>query len=293
MVTVACIIPTHARPEHLATALRSVLQQTLVPTEILVVDDLDDDRTGNLVDMFRRESNILIRRLVNRQQPGASGSRNAGARAAEADIIAFLDDDDRWGPTYLSSAMLELTRSGADAVVSGLRRFKVDGTIQDIVIPPQSEIAERIFEKNFGMSGTNLMIRPKPFERLGGFDPELTVYEDWDFLIRFVRSGLHYAVEPKTNAEWHEHKGPRVSTPTVRHAEGIERFIAKHSADMPAINRRDLQATALGIRRRVTTSRLDRIRLAVKLIRLIGLRETMKRRLMPHILGARQFRSRR
>jgi glycosyltransferase involved in cell wall biosynthesis len=288
LVGVACIIPTHRRPAHLAASLKCVLQQTLPPTEIIVVDDLDDDQTGSLVDMLRRETTIPMRRLLNRQHPGASGSRNAGARAAQADIIAFLDDDDRWRPAYLSSAVSELAKSRADAVISGLRRFKVDGTTQDMVIPPQSEIADRIFDKNFGMTGSNLVIRPEPFGRLGGFDPELPVYEDWDFLIRFVQSDLRYTVVPETNAEWREHEGARLSALTLRHAEGIERFIAKHTAAMPATSRRNLQANALGIRRRVATSPLHRIWLAVKLVRLLGVRETVKRRLAPRILGARR-----
>jgi len=277
MAGVTCIIPTHARPAHLANSLKCVLQQTLTPTEIIVVDDLNDDEAGNLVETFRRQSNIPMRRLVNRQEPGASGSRNAGARAGKADMIAFLDDDDAWRPGYLSSAVSAFATSRADAVISGLRRFKVDGTIQDMVIPPQAEIADRIFDKNFGMTGSNLVIRPEPFERLGGFDPELPVYEDWDFLIRFVRAGLHYAVVTETNAEWREHEETRLSALTLRHVEGVELFIAKHSAAMPAVSRRNLQARALGIRRRITTSRVDRIRLAVKLMRLLGVQESLKR----------------
>ena len=291
MVAVACIIPTHGRPAHLAASLDCVLHQSAPPVEIIVVDDLDDDQTGALVDMVRQDSKISMRRLVNREHPGASGSRNAGARAARADIIAFLDDDDMWRPGYLSSAVSKLAKSGADVVISGLRRFKVDGTIQDIVIPPQSEIADRIFDKNFGMTGSNFVVRPRAFELLGGFDPELPVYEDWDFLIRLVQSGLHYAVEPETNAEWREHKGARLSALTLRRAEGIERFTAKHATEMPAINRRNLQAIALGIRRRIATSALHRVQLTAKLLLLLGLREALKRRLMPGIPGARRLAS--
>jgi hypothetical protein len=79
--------------------------------------------------------------------------------------------------------------------------------------------------------------------------------------------------------EWREHEGERISTPTLRRAAGIESFIAKHSAAMPSLNRRDLMAIALGIRWRNAGSAIGRVVLAAKLLRLLGLREALGRRL--------------
>ena len=289
MPKVSCIIPTHGRPEHLKNSLACLLAQTLPPAEILVVDDLDDPRTATLVEMAARRADVPIRRIVNRAHPGASGSRNAGAHAATSEIVAFLDDDDQWKPDYLARAIETFATTRADAVITGLRRYKVDGSIQDMVPPPPQEIAGRLYEKNFGMTGSNLSIRRDVFERVGGFDASLPVHEDWDLLIRLVRSGTGYAVAPETNAEWREHAGARLSTPTVRRAIGIEKFIAKHAADLPPEHRRELEAHALGIRRRNAGSLLTRLALAIKLVRLLGVRQAIGRRIQPRkrIAGAR------
>jgi glycosyltransferase involved in cell wall biosynthesis len=275
----ACIIPTHGRPDHLSRSLDSVLQQSLPPAEIIVADDLDDGPTAAIVKVTALRTEIPMRLVVNRIHPGASGSRNAGAAAARADFVAFLDDDDAWRPEHLARAMAEQARVGADAVISGLHRIRHDGSTQDIVIPPIEEIQDRVFDRNFGMTGSNLVIRRSAFDRIGGFDPALPVFNDWDFLIRMVAAGIGYGVVQDLTVEWREHEGDRISTPSVRRADGIERFIAKHSAAMPSLNRRDLMADALGIRRRNAGSLVARIMLAAKLLRLLGPREALGRRL--------------
>jgi len=275
----ACIIPTHGRPGHLSRALESVLQQSHLPAEIIVVDDLDDGPTAAVVQVSALRTEIPMRRVLNRENSGASGSRNAGVAASRAEFVAFLDDDDAWRPQYLARAMAELEHSGADAVISGLCRIKYDGSIQPIVIPHRAEIAGRMFDKNFGMTGSNLIIRRSAFERVGGFDPALPVFNDWDFLIRMVAAGVEYGVVPELTVEWREHEGDRISTPSLRRAAGIENFIAKHGGVMPPVNRRDLTAVALGIRWRNAGSLIGRLRMAAKLLRLLGLREAIGRRL--------------
>lgn len=276
---IACIIPTHGRAGHLSRALDSALQQSLAPAEIIVVDDLDDGPTAAIVQVTALRTEIPLRRILNRINPGASGSRNAGAAASGAEFFAFLDDDDVWRPEYLARAMAELNRTGADAVISGLCRIRHDGSIQPIVMPQREQIQKRLFDKNFGMTGSNLVIRRSAFEGIGGFDPALPVFNDWDFVIRMIASGIEYCVVKDLTVEWREHEGDRISTPSLRRAAGIELFIAKHAVAMPSLNRRDLMAVALGIRWRNAGSPIGRLLWAAKLVRLLGLREALGRRL--------------
>jgi glycosyltransferase involved in cell wall biosynthesis len=273
------VIPTHGRPDHLSRSLDSALQQTLPPAEVVVVDDLDHGPTAAVVKVTALRTEIPMRRVVNKAQPGASGSRNAGATASRSEFVAFLDDDDIWRPEYLARATAELERSGADAVISGLCRIRHDGSIQRIVVPPRDAIERRLFDKNFGMTGSNLVIRRSAFERTGGFDPALPVFNDWDFLIRMIYAGIGYAVVPELTVEWREHEGDRISTPTLGRAAGIETFVAKHAAIMPLLNQRNLMADALGIRWRNAGSLSTRIALMARLFRLLGPREAIGRRL--------------
>ena len=278
---VACIVPTHGRPDHLSSALDGILAQSVPPAEVIVVDDLDDARTAAVVAAAAGRAHFPLRHVANRANPGASGSRNAGAAASTAEFLAFLDDDDIWLPGYLEHALATIAQTHAEAIITGLTRFRQDGTIQRIVMPPRPAIEGRLYERNFGMTGSNILIAHAAFGRIGGFDPALPVFNDWDFLIRMVGAGVAYAVQERPLVEWREHGGDRISTPTLRRAAGIETFIAKHVATMPKLNRRNLMADALGIRRRNAGSVLGRVVLAARLLRLLGLREAIGRRIHP------------
>jgi len=129
------------------------------------------------------------------------------------------------------------------------------------------------------VSSAGMLVRRDVWDDLGGFDPALPVFNDWDFLIRMIGAGVEYAVVPELTVEWREHDGNRISTPSLRRAAGIETFIAKHGHAMPEVNRRDLTAVALGIRWRNAGSLVGRLRMAAKLLRLLGLREAVGRRL--------------
>ncbi|MBF0311237.1 MAG: glycosyltransferase family 2 protein [Magnetococcales bacterium] len=84
------IIPTYHRQRELTDCLASVLRQTRKPEELIVVDD------GNLPELpLQQELEVagLSTRMVRKQTPGLTESRNLGLSLATGEIIGFLDDD--------------------------------------------------------------------------------------------------------------------------------------------------------------------------------------------------------
>jgi glycosyltransferase involved in cell wall biosynthesis len=117
---VSVIIPSHNRPALLQEALSSVLDQTIPPTEIIVVDDASDPP----VRLPGNHSGITIRLLRIDQCKGGAAAKSLGAAAAQGDLIAFLDDDDLWAPTYLEHATTLLTRhADIDVLFMGVDWF--------------------------------------------------------------------------------------------------------------------------------------------------------------------------
>jgi glycosyltransferase involved in cell wall biosynthesis len=102
--TVAVVIPTHNRADLLPTAVRSVLSQHLpdgASVQVVIVDDASDPpaRTALRTDADQ----VLI--LRNNHPRGPATARNQGASATDADLVAFLDDDDRWLPGKIHACL--------------------------------------------------------------------------------------------------------------------------------------------------------------------------------------------
>ena len=110
---VAVVVPTRDRPELLARAVRSIVDQRFAgDIEILVVFD---QSVAKAIEVDTRNGR-RIRPLPNERAAGLAGARNTGILAAEADLVAFCDDDDEWFPDKLEvqvKRFLELPEAAA------------------------------------------------------------------------------------------------------------------------------------------------------------------------------------
>ena len=114
------IIPAHNAAATLTRAIDSVRAQSSPAHEIIVVDDGSGDDTALVAGRYGDAVKLI--RQVN---SGVSAARNAGARAASGDWLAFLDADDWYLPDRLKRPC-RMDRDGPDACVSD-RRLRVSG----------------------------------------------------------------------------------------------------------------------------------------------------------------------
>lgn len=96
------ILPTHDRRELLREAIDSVLRQTCSDWELIVVDDASRDPVRE--EELQQWAGSHARLIALPTSLGGAGAKSAGAAAARGQLLAFLDDDDLWQPTYLESA---------------------------------------------------------------------------------------------------------------------------------------------------------------------------------------------
>ena len=94
---VSVVIPTYNRAGFIAQAVQSVLDQTGINSEIIVVDDGSTDNTRQVLEQF----NGKIRYLATENQ-GVAHARNTGMKASVGKYIAFLDSDDLYLPGKLA-----------------------------------------------------------------------------------------------------------------------------------------------------------------------------------------------
>jgi cellulose synthase/poly-beta-1,6-N-acetylglucosamine synthase-like glycosyltransferase len=109
---VSIIIPLYNKAPYIKRAVRSVLAQAEQEFEVIVVDDGSTDGGAAIVEHFA-DSRI---RLITQENRGASAARNRGIQESGADLVAFLDADDEWCPTFLET-VLDLCRRYPEAGV--------------------------------------------------------------------------------------------------------------------------------------------------------------------------------
>jgi glycosyltransferase involved in cell wall biosynthesis len=100
MPTLSCIVPVYNSEAYLGQALDSILAQTLLPAEIIIIDDGSTDATPMIAAKYARHVSY-----IRQENQGPAGARNAGLRVAGGEFLAFLDADDTWHPEKLERQM--------------------------------------------------------------------------------------------------------------------------------------------------------------------------------------------
>jgi glycosyltransferase involved in cell wall biosynthesis len=237
---VACVIPTHRRDEMLARALESVCGQTRPPGTVVVVDDTASAATADVVAGWQAAGNVRYVDGSGLASKGASASRNLGARTCDSELLAFLDDDDRWRPGFLDACVAELVSSGADLVIAW-GSLEVGGQLvrRSWAARPNLTAGECV-ARNPGMTGSNFVVRREAFEAIGGFDAALPVYNDLDFLVRFLHAGFTYRVVEEELVVQNADGVGHLSSRGQRRARGIAQYMHKHRAGLGLLQRRRL-----------------------------------------------------
>lgn len=93
-MTVTVVIPVYNTAEHIENCVRSVFLQTVLPKEVILVDDGSTDGSGDVCDALARGSEIIT--VVHQKHQGLSTARNTGVCCATGEYIVFLDSDDVW-----------------------------------------------------------------------------------------------------------------------------------------------------------------------------------------------------
>jgi glycosyltransferase involved in cell wall biosynthesis len=171
------VIATYDRPAELGRALRSVLLQTRLPDEVIVVDD--GDLPGFPLEDRFREAGIETR-LLRKAMPGLVGSRIAGIEAASGDVILFIDDDVALFPDYVER-VLAVYRDDRRAEIGGV------GGLEANLLRPVTwrRRARRLAELLFGMTGFREgRVLPSGYcTEYGSTGRALTGLTDVDFLV--------------------------------------------------------------------------------------------------------------
>lgn len=200
---ISVVVPCFNAADTLEETLISIIDQTLPPCELIVVNDGSTDSSLDVLQRyaFSVKEKISIR-IVDQENRGVSAARNAGVRIAKGELICFLDADDTWHPEklYLQAKALQSASPDYQAVaLVGIRRFATDFAtgnreyLRDsfLRVDPTMSRRERVETilalENSRMALASTFLCPRAvFLDVGGWDEDLTIAEDWDLLSRLV-----------------------------------------------------------------------------------------------------------
>ena len=183
---VSVIIATYNRAGLLPRAVNSVLNQTYEEYEIIIVDDASSDDTQQIIAGFDDPRIRSVRHEVN---CGQSVATNAGIERARGVYVTLLDDDDEWPADRLRRMVAVLDDAPPNVgLVYGWRILVNDSTGEVIEYPHYTHEGDRFFEEllvnNFLIGGGVLMTRTSVAREIGGYDENMNVHKDWDFVAR-------------------------------------------------------------------------------------------------------------
>ncbi len=235
------VICTRNRPESIMDAVESVVAQSDVSFELIVVDQSHGPATRDLLAPLVADRPHV--HYVHLERPGLSHAYNEGTRRAAGTIVAYTDDDCVAPPGWLESIARAFQESPDAELIYGqvllpphlAERENVDGVTPQLPIAERRRMSRTDGFKVFGM-GANFALKRAAWERVGGFDEvlggggPLQSAQDFDFAYRVYRAGGVIMLEPSIVVFHYGFRTARDWPAVVRsYGVGVGGFYSKHA----------------------------------------------------------------
>ncbi len=191
------VIPAYNRAQTLDRVLESIECQTVLPDEVIVVND---GSTDNTLDVLQHWQEIGTLPLIVIHQPnrGASAARNTGIRGAKGDIIACIDSDDEYMPTAIETLKGLFANNPAAIVAFGDAAVTENGcrktgsilrrrlTKAGVHYDDESRLIDPAGQLLFGAFQGAFACRRDALLAVGGYDESLPRVNDRDLYLRLA-----------------------------------------------------------------------------------------------------------
>ncbi|WP_080506045.1 glycosyltransferase family 2 protein [Halorubrum sp. BV1] len=209
-MNISVIITSHNEAKYISDAIESVLNQNKEPDEIILVDAGSTDGTRSIIDSYEQKyqhaKSVYIPASINIPE-----MRNIALENVNCDLVTFLDGDDRFRPNKLKIEHQKYIKNPDVGIVySNIRNIDSGGNSKDIWFnnsqPPTGKILAENASRDWPTRSLyrNELISTNIIRKIGMYDENLTVYEDWDLKIRAAaETKVDYCQEVLTEYRHH------------------------------------------------------------------------------------------
>ncbi|MBR2867409.1 MAG: LicD family protein [Alistipes sp.] len=196
---ISVVIPLYNKEAEIERALRSVIEQSLAPREIIVVDDGSTDSSRAIVERITEEHPEAGIRVITQRNSGVSAARNRGIREATGDYIALLDGDDMWLSGYIAEVCrLMEYYPDADAYSTA---FDIVNNDKRITAPvPTNEgyidLAKEALRGRYPIIPSTATLHKSRLEEIGGFPEGMQIGEDQWLWASMMKRGAKFCFSP-------------------------------------------------------------------------------------------------
>lgn len=189
---ISVVIPYFNDAPVIERCLKSVLNQTHLPDQIIIVDDCSDDSSVLLDIVANTPSEIEIVLHRNDENKNGAYSRNYGCKLAIGDYIAFLDGDDYWIEQHLELSLKTALETDADFVYSNVVNIDVNCKRSIRKVTDISTVDNQPDVLFMSPPQTNSFFFKKSLCNEVAFNEKLRRHQDYQFLIDLILAKKHH-----------------------------------------------------------------------------------------------------
>lgn len=200
---VSVIIPAYNAEAFISYTLDSILAQTYIKIEVLVVDDGSQDRTAEIVKAFAQKDERVI--LLQQPNAGVAAARNLAIQKSRGEYIAPIDADDTWYPLKLEKQVQRILQAEPSVGLVYTWSLHIDkaGLLTGVYIDSnyEGDVYTDLLYTNFIGNASAPLIRRACFEQIGYYNCKLKEHngqglEDWDLYLR-IAEHYQFSVVPE------------------------------------------------------------------------------------------------
>lgn len=194
---ISVIVPVYNAEQYIHRCVDSILTQSYVDLELLLVNDGSVDNSGAICDEYAAKDSRV--RVFHKANGGVSSARNLGIKEALGEYITFCDADDYVGVDWLA-AYSDAIVDGADFAVQGMYHIGESETqpkalapqIGSTIIDKQKLILELISQDVFGYVGVKLFSKGIIDRFHIYYDEKSAVWEDGQFIAQYLEHATSF-----------------------------------------------------------------------------------------------------